>query len=103
MLRNLFRLAFLVLKRLLHAMRHFGHRIAFFGLLMDALETGLLLEGHLLRVDANAAEVWHPVRLERRALALNVHFLLLVFLLSHSHLLTLPEREGHLSLLCDLD
>ena len=103
MLCNLLRFAFLVLESLLHAVRHFRHRVAFFGLLMDALETSLLLESHLLGVDANTAEVWHPVGLERWTLAFNIDFLLLVLLLGHAHLLSLPERERLLSLLSYLD
>jgi len=99
----LLRLSFLILQRLLHTMRHRGLRIAFFCLLVDALETSLFLEGHFLGVDADAAEVGHAVGFEGGALALGVHGLLLVLPLFHPYLLPLPERERLLTLLRDFN
>ena len=70
---------------------------------MDALETLLLLDLHLLFVDPNTTEVGHAIGFKSRAFAIGDKTGVRVILLRHADLLSFPERKGSLALLRDLN
>ena len=84
-------------------MRHRCQCAAFLCRRVDSLEASLLLQSHLLSIDADATEVWHAIGLESWSSALDVNLFLLLLLFLHPDFFSLPEAKGSFALFRDLD